>query len=266
MVANRVFRLGILVVFVFILLTGLTASTEYQEGTTRTSEMDQNSTSNENGYASETHIIVLTNNALNPETTEINQYDKVIWRNLNKPKRSFVLVSEDNLWKDFSLGYGKSFEYTFNKTGTFGFIIKDEKDFKGTVVVNKARETAGTPLPEKETPKPEKVTPKPTEKVTPKPTEKVITKTETVQGPENSVVIRGSVFYPETLELNKGDTLVWKNLNKPKRSFTLVSEEGLFKNQIIGYGKSFSYTFDEAGDYAFKLKEIPDTKLIIKVG
>jgi plastocyanin len=78
-------------------------------------------------------------------------------------------------------------------------------------------------------------------------------------------LIRGSVFYPETLELNKGDTLVWRNLNKPKRSFTLVSEENLFDNQILGYGKSFSYTFEEAGDYTFKLEGIPDAELTITV-
>jgi len=78
-------------------------------------------------------------------------------------------------------------------------------------------------------------------------------------------LIRRSAFYPETLELNRGETLVWKNLNRPRRSFTPVSEEGLFKNQMRGYGRSFSYTFDKAGDYTFKLEEIPDAELIIKV-
>ncbi|AAM04866.1 TPA: hypothetical protein HA338_01445 [Methanosarcina acetivorans] len=78
-------------------------------------------------------------------------------------------------------------------------------------------------------------------------------------------MIRRSLFYPETLELKNGETLVWKNLNRPKQSFTLVSEEGLFDDQVIAYGKSFSYTFDKAGDYNFKLEEIPDAELIVIV-
>jgi plastocyanin len=105
----------------------------------------------------------------------------------------------------------------------------------------------------------DEVTQTPTEKVTPTPV------TELVQVSESSVVIRGSVFYPETLELNKGETLVWKNLNKPKRSFTLTSDDELFGDQTIGYGRSFSYTFDEAGDYIFKLKEAPETELVVTV-
>lgn len=268
MAANKSFKLRILAVFVFILLTGLTAVALSQGVTTETKEMNQSGVSEENKYESQMSYIVLTNNAFNPETTEINQYDTVIWRNLNKPKRTFVLVSEDKLWEDFSLGYGRTFEYTFNETGTFAFSVDGEPALKGTVVVGESRETAGAPLPEKETrqieeeaepEEEEEITPVPTEEVTPTP------KTEQIQGAENSVLIRGSVFSPETLELKKGETLVWKNLNKPKRSFTLVSEEGLFDDQIMGYGKSFSYTFDKAGDYNFKLEEVPDAELIVIV-
>lgn len=268
MVAYRIFKLGTLVVFIFILLTGLTTSAQSQEETTKTTEMDQSSASEENGNASQMHTIVLINNEFSPETTEVNQYDTVVWRNLNKPKRAFVLESKNGLWEDFTLGYGKSFQYTFTETGTFGFNAEGESDLEGTVVVRESRETAGAQLPEKETsqiqqektePEEEEVAQTPTEKVTPGQT------VEEVQSSENSVVIRGSVFYPDALELNKGENLVWKNLNKPKRSFTLVSEEKLFENQLIGYGRSFSYTFDEAGDYTFKLEELPDSELTVKV-
>lgn len=105
----------------------------------------------------------------------------------------------------------------------------------------------------------ENVTPAPTEEATPRQT------AGEVQSSENSVVIRGSVFYPEALALNKGETLVWKNLNKPKHSFTLMSDDKLFGDQIIGYGRGFSYTFNEAGNYSFKLKEAPETKLVVTV-
>lgn len=270
MVAYKSLKLGILAVLFFILLTGLTAVALAQEKTTETSEMDQSSVSEENGYASQTHSIVLIKNAFSPEITEVNQYDTVVWRNLNRPKRTFVLVSEDDLWEDFSLGYGKSFEYTFNEIGNFDFSIQGERDLTGTVMVRESGETAGTPSPERETrpqiqqeeteqQEEEEITPAPTEEVTPTPM------AEDMQSSENSVVIRESVFYPETLDLSTGETVVWKNLNKPKRSFTLISEEGLFENLLLGYGRGFSYTFNDAGEYTFKLDEIPGTELTVTV-
>ncbi len=277
MVAYKSFKLGILVVFVFILLTGLTTLVQSQEETAENSETDQSSNSEENAYSSQTHTIVLINNTFDPETTKINQYDTVVWRNLNKPKKTYVLVSEDNLWENFTLGYGKSFEYTFNETGTFGFNMEGESGLEGTVVVSESRETVGTPPSEKETPpqiqpeeteqQEEEVTPTPAEEVTPAPTEEVTpTQTEeSVQSSENSVVIRDFVFYPETLELSTGETVFWKNLNKPKSSLTLVSEEKLFENTMLAYGKIFSYTFNEAGDYTFKLEEIPGAELTVTV-
>ena len=67
------------------------------------------------------YTIQISRNAFNPEIIEINQYDTVVWRNLNRPKRSFLLVSEEELFGDATLGYGKSFAYTFEKAGTYTF-------------------------------------------------------------------------------------------------------------------------------------------------
>jgi plastocyanin len=232
-----------------------------QEGTTETGEMNQSSLSEENKSVSQIHTIVLIKNAFSPEISEINQYDTVVWRNLNRPKRTFVLASKDKLWKDFSLGYGRSFKYTFNETGTFDFSIKGESGMGGTVLVIVPRETGGLPLSERETrqvqPGEEGVTPTLIEEVTPAQRAEEI--------PSSTVLIRGSVFYPKTLEINKGEAVVWNNLNRPKRTFTLVSEEGLFENQAVGYGKSFSYTFNDAGGYTFKLEEIPGSEFILTV-
>jgi len=259
MVAYKCFTLRVLAVFVLILLTGSTAVALSQGETTETSEMNQISNSDENKYVSQTHTIVLINNSFSPDIAEIHQYDTVVWRNLNRPKRTFVLVGKDDLWEEFSLGYGRSFKYTFNETGTFDFSIKGERGLEGTVLV-KSRVTAGeTPLSERETIQQEEegATPTPTEGVTP------AQRVEDIQS--STVLIRGSVFYPETLELNTGEAVVWNNLNRPKRTFTLISEEGLFENQAVGYGRIFTYTFNESGEYTFKLEEIPDSEFILTV-
>jgi plastocyanin len=189
MAVNRTFKLGAVVVLIFILLTGVAASAQDKEKTTKATanqtmtvtmnHTTQTTNQTMNQTTNQTHTIVFINSEVSPETTEVNQYDTVIWRNLNKPKRTFVLVSEDKLWEDVSLGYGRIFKYTFNETGTFAFSIEGEKDLKGTVIVGESKETAGVPLTEKETRQiqqeeregleEEEVTPAPTEEVTPTP-------------------------------------------------------------------------------------------------
>ena len=93
-----------------------------------------------------------------------------------------------------------------------------------------------------------------TEKIIPMPSAEV-------KIPGNSVLIRGSVFSQETLELKRGEAVIWKNLNRPKRSFLLVSEEELFGDSTLGYGKSFAYTFEKAGTYTFRLDNVPTRNL-----
>jgi len=179
MVAYKSFTLRILVVLVFILLTGSTTVALSQGETTDNSGMNQSSTFEENNSVSQMHTIVLINNAFSPEITEINQYDTVVWRNLNRPKRTFVLVGEGDLWEDFSLGYGRSFKHTFNETGNFDFSIKGEKGMAGSVAVKESSETAGgVPLSERETRQIQQekegvMIPTSTEEVTPTSTEEV---------------------------------------------------------------------------------------------
>ena len=98
------------------------------------------------------YTIQIFRNAFNPEIIEINQYDTVVWRNLNRPKRTFVLESKDKLWEDCILGYGRYFAYAFNETGTFYFSIKGEKGMDSTIIVREQKQVVAgkPPLPEEE--------------------------------------------------------------------------------------------------------------------
>ena len=59
---------------------------------------------------------------------------------------------------------------------------------------------------------------------------------------------------PSSLEIKEGETVAWVNLQEtPKRAFTLVSEDSLFENTSLVYRRSFAYTFNETGDYSFKI-------------
>lgn len=70
-----------------------------------------------------------------PSTLVVAPKDTVYWTNFNDPKRLFVLVSEDGLWEDHSIGYRESFGYTFNETGTFNYSITAFPRMNGTIIV-----------------------------------------------------------------------------------------------------------------------------------
>lgn len=200
-----------------------------------------------------------------PETIEVNAGEEVTWFNFKKPKTSMVLVSEDNLWADTTLYYGKAFSYTFEKPGTYAFTLKDNPEIKGTVTVLAASETRAN----------DSVTSVKNETV-----EKTEATTgtsgtslgsnsgnsyeKTVQN-EEKMIIYSTTFSPETIKIEKGNTLTWVNLKRPKGSSVLVSDDGLWEDTTLYYGKAFSYTFEKAGTYTFSLEGMPDSKATVVV-
>ncbi len=59
---------------------------------------------------------------------------------------------------------------------------------------------------------------------------------------------------PEILEINKSDTVVWRNSQQnPARIFTLVSKDGLWENTNLVYGRTLIYTFNESGTYNYSV-------------
>ncbi|RZN39581.1 MAG: hypothetical protein EF813_04035 [Methanosarcinales archaeon] len=57
---------------------------------------------------------------------------------------------------------------------------------------------------------------------------------------------------PNTPTICAGEALNWINIQKaPMLTYTLVSEDELWGNQSISYGKKFSYTFDTPGNYSY---------------
>ncbi|MEA1895897.1 MAG: plastocyanin/azurin family copper-binding protein [Euryarchaeota archaeon] len=90
--------------------------------------------------------------------------------------------------------------------------------------------------------------PTPTETPAPEPTMVPVTrdpKTQRIWLDEWSYVPRDPTIYV-------GDTLAWNNNQKsPKYDFILVSEDELWENQTIIYGKKFRYTFNTSGNYTY---------------
>jgi plastocyanin len=69
-----------------------------------------------------------------------------------------------------------------------------------------------------------------------------------------------------SLSIKKGEKVSWINLHdSPKRVFTLVSQENLFNNTSLVYKHSFTYTFNETGDYHFSIIGQPRMNVNVSV-
>lgn len=196
-----------------------------------------------------------------PEKIDINVGEEVTWFNFKKPKAPIVLVSEDGLWKDTTLSYGKAFSYTFEDPGTYAFTLKDKPGIKGTVTVytSKPQEKDSETLRETRTVENTSAT---TEASPALNSEKIAEKN--VKNDEK-MLIYSTTFSPKTIKIEKGDTITWVNLKKPKGPSLLVSEDGLWEDTTLYYRKAFSYTFEEAGTYTFSLKDMKEAKATVIV-
>jgi plastocyanin len=73
----------------------------------------------------------------------------------------------------------------------------------------------------------------------------------------HTVVIDGVKYEPESLTVNRGDTVVW--VNKDPFPHT-VTAKGAFDSHSIDAGKSWKYTARKAGDYNYVCTFHPNMK------
>lgn len=84
--------------------------------------------------------------------------------------------------------------------------------------------------------------------------------------PSNPYLVRLKDFnaIPSSLEIKQGDTVAWRNFQESTVLF-LSSKEGLFKDQRLGYGQTFVYTFTQPGKYSFSVEGYPRMQMTITV-
>ena len=78
------------------------------------------------------------------------------------------------------------------------------------------------------------------------------------------VRLKNYLFIPSELDVNVGDTVVWRNFDE-SGVFTLNSKEGLFEDERLGYGNTLNYTFTENGSYSFSANGYPNMQMTITV-
>ena len=70
--------------------------------------------------------------------------------------------------------------------------------------------------------------------------------------PPKPIYLDDYAFTPKNPTIRMGEALNWINLQKsPMINYVLVSEDGLWENQTISYGKKFKYTFNTSGSYTY---------------
>ncbi|WP_440951919.1 cupredoxin domain-containing protein [Methanococcoides sp. FTZ1] len=73
--------------------------------------------------------------------------------------------------------------------------------------------------------------------------------TEDTTSMEYEVLIEDFKFKPDTLQISVGDTVTWINMDSAPHTAT-SNDEG-FDSGSLSKGESFSFTFEEAGNYDY---------------
>ncbi|WP_370572803.1 hypothetical protein [Methanomethylovorans sp.] len=201
---------------------------------------------------------------LEPTYMEVQAGETVAWHNLQRPKMPIVVVSKENLWEPQTIYYGKVFSFVFDTPGTYTFMLEGT-NITGTVVVSEVS-MANVPesaeeavVPNVPVSSPVMVQNETREQVEERAGEMVQTVTQT----REFLMIR--TLEPTSMEINVGESVTWRNLQRPKMPIVVVSKEDLWESQTIYYGKVFTYTFDKTGTYTFMLEGTDISGTIIVV-
>lgn len=91
------------------------------------------------------------------------------------------------------------------------------------------------------------------------------TKTTTGNGSPgaNEVYIQGMAFSPSTLTITTGTTVTWTN--KDAATHTVTSDTPLFDSGNVAANGTYSYTFNNAGTFAYHCNIHPTMKATIVV-
>lgn len=76
--------------------------------------------------------------------------------------------------------------------------------------------------------------------------------TVTTDAKEYTVVIKNTLYHPQTLNIKKGTTVTWDNQDETDHSVWEGEPEGqnhLFKTEDLQAHQKFSYKFDKAGTF-----------------
>ena len=67
--------------------------------------------------------------------------------------------------------------------------------------------------------------------------------------PKQEIMIQNFAFSPQTITVKRGTTLRWRNEDSVQH--TVTSDSGVFDSGLFSHDESYSYTFEEKGEYPY---------------
>ena len=190
---------------------------------------------------------------MQPTSMEVQAGENVTWHNLQRPKKSILVVSKENLWEPQTIYYGKTFTYTFKTAGNYTFMLEGT-NITGNVLVTELS-MASVPGSVEEAVTPSVPVPGPVMVLNETMEQSMEKARETLQAATQAKEFLMIItLEPTSMEIEAGESVTWRNLQRPKKPIMVVSQENLWEPQTIYYGKTFSYRFDDPGTYTFVLE------------
>lgn len=88
--------------------------------------------------------------------------------------------------------------------------------------------------------------------------------TDSTASTSNSVSIQNYAFSPATINVKKGTTVTWTNQDSVQHDVTSDNGTGP-KSELLAKGKSYSYTFNDVGTFAYHCTPHPYMKATVIV-
>lgn len=185
------------------------------------------------------NAVTLGDDLFSPASLTVPPGTTVAWT--NNGRRPHTVTSDSGLWDSGMLGAGQSFSFTFGAPGTYTYNCAFHGGMAGSIVVSGSGAAPGpTPVGATPTPTLQPPSPTPTPALVPTP----------AVPPGGSGVSMGDDFFtPRSLSISAGASVTWTNAGR--RPHSVTGDDGLWDSGMLGSGQSFSFTFQNAGTYAY---------------
>ena len=208
--------------------------------------------------------VTMGNDFFSPASLGVRAGTTVTWTNKGS---THTVTSNTGVWDSGTMRAGQSFSFTFQNPGTYAYNCIFHGGMVGTIVVTAvnvppppppaatppatapggsapnppapgpATPPAGSPVPTAPPAAPGPVSPPPSASA-PAP-----------QPGGSSVSLGDDFFTPASLAVSPGTAVIWTN--NGKHPHTVTSDNGLWDSGILKAGQTFSFTFQNPGNYSY---------------
>ncbi|MGH2531403.1 MAG: cupredoxin domain-containing protein [Thermomicrobiales bacterium] len=220
----------------------------------------------EEAEATEEVAIDIANFAFDPGSIEIKAGATVTWT--NNDTAPHTVTADNGAFDSGTLEPGDTFSWTFAEAGSVAYHCAIHPEMTASVEVGQAEEEeppAPPPPPppaeeeeSEEAPEPTSI---PDKAPVPPPAEEAQAEG---QGEDVAVSIVNFAFDPGSIDVEVGTTVTWTNNDTAPH--TVTADDGSFDSGTLEPGDTFSFTFGQAGSFAYFCAIHPNMTASVNVG